>query len=384
MKKLVITKYRDKTVSILFNEKKESRIEVYSLDEEDILDNIYVGRVKDIVNNIGAAFVEIAPDMACYFSLKENKRPIFLNRKNTDKVCQGDLLLVQVKKAAIKTKAAVVSCNINFSGKYAALTREPLVAVSRKITDKDRIEALKNLVTPYVTEDYGFVIRTDAKDITDNLIEEEITALKGQYEKLVETAGTRTAFTLIKAAPPAILQDIASYKLEAEDEILTDIDEVFNLLTANEINVRFYDDSLLPLSKLYSVESKIEAALGRHIWLKSGGYLIIEYTEALTVIDVNTGKYDGKGKVKEDTFLKINLEAANEIARQLILRNISGIIIVDFVSMESYENREILKKHIDELAKQDYITTSFIDFTRLGLAEITRKKVRKPLHEQLK
>ena len=117
------------------------------------------------------------------------------------------------------------------------------------------------------------------------------------------------------------------------------------------------------------------------MWLKSGGYLIIEYTEAMTVIDVNTGKFDGKGKDKEKTFLKINSEAAVEIARQLRLRNLSGIIIVDFINMKFDENRKEIQKLLERELLKDHVHAAFVDYTKLGLCELTRKKVKKPLHE---
>ena len=143
-----------------------------------------------------------------------------------------------------------------------------------------------------------------------------------------------------------------------------------------------YEDENLPLMKLYRLESVLKSATDRRVWLKSGGYLVIEPTEALTVIDVNTGKYTGK-KTPAETILKINLEAACETARQLSLRNLSGIIIVDFIDMESKEDQETLMRVLGEEISQDPVKTVLVDMTRLGLVELTRKKVRRPLHEIL-
>ena len=145
--------------------------------------------------------------------------------------------------------------------------------------------------------------------------------------------------------------------------------------------LKFYDDPLLPLDKLYSLEEAVEKALSPKVWLKSGGYLVIEYTEALTVIDVNTGKYDGK-KTLPETIMKINLEAAEEIGRQLRLRNLSGIIIVDFIDMSLEEDRNKLMKCLNEICARDQVKTTVVDITPLNLVEITRKKIRRPLHEQ--
>ncbi len=385
-RKLVITNYNNKIISMLIENNREQRIEVYDRSEESILDNVYIGRVKDIVANINAAFVEISSGAVCYFSLSENSSPIFLNKKNTDKACQGDLLLVQVKKAAIKTKAPVVSSEINLPGKYCALTREKagIVGISRKIENPDIVTALKTLVKPYVTEDYGYIVRTDASAAAKEAIIEEIECLKAEYERMVETAVHRTAFSLMYKAESPMDRDIESFRLTSEDEIVTDVTEIYeDLKNRSSIPVRLYEDSLLPLNKAYSIESRIEKALDKHVWLKSGGYLIIEPTEALTVIDVNTGKFDGNGKDKDRTFFKTNMEAADEIARQLVIRNITGIIIIDFVNLKSRELRNELEEHLKKLIAKDSVRTAFVDFTKLDLVELTRKKVKKPLHELL-
>ena len=144
----------------------------------------------------------------------------------------------------------------------------------------------------------------------------------------------------------------------------------------------FYQDPLLSLSALYGLDKAVEEALGKRVWLKSGGYLVIEPTEAMVVIDVNTGKYSGK-KTLQETIFKINLEAAQEIARQIRLRNLSGIIIVDFIDMEPGENRELLLKALSEAAAADPVKTTVVGMTKLNLVEMTRKKVRRPLHEQV-
>lgn len=387
-RRLVITGYNNKILSMLFQEQKEIRLELYDTDEEILPGDIYTARVRDLVPNIGAAFVEIAPKTVCYFSLKENPEPIFLNRKNTPKVCQGDLLLVQIKKAASKSKASVVSSKITLNGKYLALTGEQpgFVGVSRKIKNRALCDKLKELILPHVNGDYGFIVRTDAEDASDEEILSELYELKGEYEELLNRAASRPAFTLMKKAESPVLSDIKSYRLTAEDEIVTDLPDIYEDLSGclREVSVRLYEDALLPLIKTYDMEHRLETALKPRVWLKSGGYLIIEPTEALTVIDVNTGKFDGSGKDREKTFLKINLEACGEIARQLILRNISGIVIVDFINMADAADTSLLADRMQELLEADPVKAVFVEFTKLGLMEITRKKIRKPLCEAVK
>jgi ribonuclease G len=169
---------------------------------------------------------------------------------------------------------------------------------------------------------------------------------------------------------------------------MTDDRELYEEITAYLIScqredlgkLRFYENDLLTMVKMYSLEHQLEQALSERIWLNSGGYLVIQPTEALTVIDVNTGKYEG-GKKKEAAFLKINLEAALEAARQIRLRNLSGIIIIDFINMESEESVDLLLSRLREALRTDPIQTTLVDMTRLSLVEITRKKVSKTLAE---
>ena len=383
-RKYIITNCKDNLTGVLMEDNKESRIEIYGASLAYSVDEIYVGRVKDVVPNINAAFVDIKPETTCYMSLEEKCKPIFLNRKNTDKVCQGDLILVQVKKEPVKTKAGVISSAINITGKYVALTRElpGAVGASKKITDNNVITHLKKLASSYVCEEYGFVIRTDAAKATDEEFIAELEKLRTEYAEMVRIAATRKAFSLMRGCETELIRDIISMKLIDGDEIVTDISSVYDELKAFGFdNVRFYEDKLLPLMKLYSIETRLDNALKSHVWLKSGGYLIIEYTEAMTVIDVNTGKFDGAGKDKEKTFLKINTEAAVEIGRQLKLRNLSGIIIVDFINMKSEENRKEIQKILERELSKDHVHAAFVDYTKLGLCELTRKKVKKPLHE---
>lgn len=385
-RKYIITKYKNYTIGMLIENNKETRIEVYQDEQPYYVDEIYVGRVRDVVPNINAAFVEIRPQTVCYMSLNEKFEPIFLNRKNTTKVCQGDLILVQVKKEPVKTKAGVVSCGINLSGRNIVLTREMAgnVGASRKITNQARIKEIKSLVASYVNDDYGYVIRTDAEQASDDEIISELNKLNSEYYELIRIAATRTAHTLMKAARTPVVKDVCELHFDEEDEIVTDLESVYtSLINASAGNVRLYNDDMLSLSKLYSVEHRIENALSKHVWLKTGGYLIIEPTEAMTVIDVNTGKFDGNNKDREKTFYKINSEAVMEIARQLKLRNLSGIIIIDFINMEDENNRRELQKQLEKELAKDSVRTAFVDFTKLGLAEVTRKKIKRPLHEIL-
>jgi len=396
--KLIITKHTDTVVSALFDGMNMVQVSLSPADKEDILGNIYLGKVKNIVNNINAAFVEIADGRMCYYSITENRHPIVANRVNQNEnektkdvqIRVGDELIVQVTKEDVKSKAPVVSSNINLTGKYVALTHgSPAIGISKKIEDADERQRLKDLVKSYVCKDYGFIVRTNSAYVREDLIIKEIKNLIDIYENIRTYGVHKTCFSLLYRTPPNYICDIRDGYSDQVDEFVTDDTELYeNMKEYLEKHqpedlekLRLYQDSTISLSNLYGIKEKLKDAIKPMVWLKSGGTLVIQPTEALTVIDVNTGKAIAGKKQVQETFLKINLEAAREIARQIRLRNLSGIIIVDFIDMELQEHKDLLMKELENYLKRDPIKTTLVDMTTLGLVEITRKKVRKPLHE---
>ena len=321
---------------------------------------------------------------------------------------EGEELVVQVTREALKTKEPAVTTNLNFTGKYAVLTTEnQRIGISAKLSKTDR-ERLKSLAETIEHPDFGLILRTNAKDATDEEILAEIQGLAEEWQNLKETAKHKTCYSCLKKEPPAYLREIVNLPTSSVNELITDDRNVFLKLCSNfgiteddlwtkgsvsvpidEVNVtetltlRYYHDSLLSLSSLYSVKSSVEKAIAEKVWLNSGAYLIIQPTEAMTVIDINTGKNVAKKGVQEN-FLKINKEAAIEIAHQLRLRNLSGIIIVDFMNLASKEAEAELMSTFRAALKNDPVPTQLIDMTKLGLVEVTRKKVRKSLPEVLR
>jgi ribonuclease G len=397
--RLVITKQDNKIISAFFEGKDMVQVSLNASEEASILGNIYLGKVKNIVKNINAAFIEIAEGKMCYYSLEENRYPIMANqtedegeRKLTQvKLKIGDELLVQVTKEDVKTKAPVVSSNLNFTGKYVALTYgKSTVGVSSKITDEKERIRLKSIAKRIDHREYGFIIRTNAAYIPEEKIINEIQSLIEEYDNIRRFGIHKSRFSLIYRTQPGYICDIRDGYTDHVEEIVTDDKELyFSIKEYLEIyqkedlsKLRFYEDSILRLAKLYGIQDKLSDALRQMVWLKSGGSLVIQPTEALTVIDVNTGKaVAGKKKVQE-TFLKVNREAAKEIAKQIRLRNLSGIIIIDFIDMELQKDKDLLMEELAEYLKKDPIKTTLVDMTALGLVEVTRKKVRKPLYEQ--
>lgn len=353
-------------------------------DINSVVGNIYVGVVAEIVKNINAAFINFDNGLKGYYSINDNT-PIFLNRKNTDKLCQGDRVLVQVLSDKVKTKEYTLTSNITFTGRYVVLTvGRTGISISKKIKDNTTRQNLKDSFIELGNEEYGLILRTSCTDVSIQKIKEEALSLVEHWEKIKDKAMHLTACSVVEKSPG----DVTKISLEAcnkgVEEIITDEKEIYTELASNcyikeNGNLRFYDESF-PLTKLYSLEKIINESLSKRVWLKSGAYLVIEHTEALNVIDVNTGKAI-KNNNREDNFFAINMEAAGMIATEIKKRNLSGIIIVDFINMKNEENNKKLIEEMSRLVSLDDITTTVAGLSNLGLMEITRKRVKKPLYE---
>ncbi len=390
--KLITIRQNDRIISAICEGNEMVQVSVDSAEEDSILGNIYLGKVKNIIKNINAAFVEIAEGSMCYLSLDDMVSPIYVKNKKTDRTAAGDELLVQISKEDIKTKAPVATVNLNFTGKYVVLIHgKSMIGVSSKIEDEAERNRLKRMLQNAKGDSYGFLVRTNAMYKPEALIREEMEFLLREYRDILEYGIHKTPFSLLYRTPPGYICNIRDGFADSIDEILTDDAGIYEKIRSYLENcqkedlpkLQLYQDKLIDLDKLYSISHKLQNALREKVWLKSGGTIIIQPTEALTVIDVNTGKaVNGKKKVQE-TFLKVNMEAAVEIAKQLRLRNISGIIIIDFIDMTEESYKELLIKELDRLFRQDPIKTTLIDMTALNLVEVTRKKVRKPLYEQV-
>ncbi len=408
--KLIFTLYHGKKCVLLL---KKDKLTVAAFPEESRVGAIYLAKVLNVVKNIDACFVEIQPGEICFLPLKDAQFPFLLNRVFDGRILEGDELIVQVTRDAQKTKQPSVTSHISLSNDYFALVfGSARVGFSTKLAAEDKKVLEKMLKETGITEggclvrpsdnilsrnltgmpSFGLIVRTKAAELTESGTEqlaEHFRQILDEFLTFFQNAVHRTCFSCLKMTGLidnmiwGILNNLIS--IDEFSELLTDDPVIYSQLeeyrTAHltEKRLRLYEDSLLPLSKLYSLDSRIEEAVGERVWLKSGGYLMIQPTEALTVIDVNSGKYEGRG----DAFLKVNLEAAEEAARQIRLRNLSGIVIVDFINMKEEESRAELMNCLRTHVRQDKVKTTVVDMTPLGLVEITRKKITKPLREAL-
>lgn len=367
-------------------------LSLISKEKESILGNIYIGKVKNIVKNIQAAFVEIEPGLLCYLPLEDVKHPVYLHPKTKQTLVQGDELLVQVSREAVKTKAPSVTTKFSLTGKYLVLTHgNETIGFSGKLDSAEKSRLKIWTAGLKLPDEVGIIVRTNASGVSEEELSREYEHLEEQYAYLRQQAIHRSVYSCVLRNRPAYLSSVLGSRSENLKEILTDDTEIYketgqflrDEMPGDEAKLRLYEDRMLPLKALYRMEKDMAEALAEQVWLKSGGYLVIEATEALTVIDVNTGKCIA-GKEKQATIRKINQEAALEIARQLRLRNLSGIILVDFVDMTEPGADEELLAMMQKLLKRDPLKAAAVDMTALGLMELTRKKQKKTLKEQAK
>ncbi len=374
-------------------------VEVQGIPEHapaQILNNIYVARVSQVVKNIGAAFVEIEKGRKCFLPLSDVQDPVYVKRISQKQILsQGDELLVQIVREAVKTKEPQVSTNLSLPGIYSVVTSgRHRLGVSNKLDHATRTR-LKETVLEVYDSNLGLIIRTNAAQAADSVLLDEVGQLQQQMRDLLTYAPHRSLYSKLYEAEPEYLRLLLNQPLEGDgsiEAVITDDPDVYAVLQAYvnahpqsqqslKQKLQFYDDPQLELQKLYSLQVQLTHALQKKVWLKSGANLVVEPTEALTVIDVNSAKNVKKNQ-PESQHLQVNLEAAREIARQIRLRNLSGIIIIDFIDLAAEEDRQTLLGEMRRLVRTDPVKTEVVDLTKLGLMELTRQKTRRPLKEQ--
>jgi ribonuclease G len=350
--------------------------------------NIYIGKVKKRVDNIGAAFIEIEPGLECYYHLNQADNAMFTTKVGKKSLAVADELVVQLTKEGVKGKVPTVKSDISLTGYYTVLTTgNNKVGVSKKIPKKHRMELL-DILKPYENEEYGIILRTNGMNAPSHLIHDEIKELIKSYEKLKGTSSTRTCFSVLNKVTADYITNIRNVYKEGLSKIYVnnqglydEISDYYKGLKEIEVPIVQLKDSNT-LTAMFNTRKVLENALNQRVWMKNGSYLVIQPTEALTVIDVNSGKYEKKQDDCEAAF-NINLEAAKQVAKQLRLRNISGIIIVDFINMNQKEDIDMLLKELRRYLAKDSVQITLVGVTKLQLVEITRKKIRKSLLETL-
>ncbi|MCM1498644.1 MAG: ribonuclease E/G [Clostridium sp.] len=382
MVRAVITEVNQVRCLFLYENDKLAECHPFTGDAALRIGSIYIGRVEKVVKNIQSAFIRLDKEHVGYLPLND-KPAVILNRqlpKGLKSIAESDYILVQVEQEPQKMKQAKVTGNISLSGDYAAIDlSEGSVGVSKKITDKERSNYLRSLAAD--EQKYGIVFRTASEKAEDTVILAELQDLTRQLDEILKRASYEKKIGMLHEGDNGYLAVLEEYGMTRLDEIKTDLPDVYEEISRRYGTEKavFYEEEY-PLTKLFSLETELSRILNKKVWLKSGGFLVIEPTEAMVVIDVNSGKSIGK-KNKDVHILKLNLEAAQEITRQLRLRNLSGIIMIDFINMQTEEDRQQVVRCLEKELKKDKVPGYFVEITKLGVFELTRKKIRRPLHE---
>ena len=343
MGRCIITRYKGAVVCGLWEDGRARTLDIFPEDvcrgSAAALGDVFIGRVTKILKGTDSCFVDVRPGTSCYLPL-DRGTVLRADGSRTDKVREGDELIVQISREATGHKAPVLTCKLTFPG-------EP-----------------------------------DPQAV---------------FARTADSAATRTCYTRLYTAPSPLARAVTACCLEDPEMIRTDIPEVFSLLNAYfehasegsaggaaaglAEKVSLYTDDY-PLALLYGVSKEMDRALGKRVYLKSGATLVIEHTEALWTVDVNSAKSVRSASDRRENILETNLEAARETASQMVLRNMSGIIVIDFVKMSDASDREAVIRCLKEECAKDPVYVDVAGLTALGLAELTRKRTRPPLYEQ--
>lgn len=359
-------------------------------DTGSVAGNIYLAVARNVLPGMEAAFLDFgaskngvlyASDVAVSGKKKANKRIEQVLK-------EGDEVLVQVTKDAMGAKGARLTGMPSLPGRYLVLVPDSdNVGISRRLPDEDRTR-LREIINKVRPQGYGVIVRTAARHASAEELAADISRLLKDWEKIQSEAEKGGAPRLIHQEPELLIKVIREHFTADFRKLLIDdrssYDKVVNYLqsTAPDLvsKVQHYEDEI-DLFDRYHVDDQLKKALDRKVFLPSGGHLVIDRTEALTVIDVNTGKFVGSNRL-EDTVLQNNLEAAEEIGRQLRLRDIGGIIVIDFIDMETIENQQKVLRRLKETLAKDKTRTQVFEVSHLGLVEMTRKNVSAGLLEQ--
>ena len=396
MKEIVIDVGIENTTVALLEDKELAELYVEKHNNQSIVGNIYKGRVENVLPGMQAAFVNIGIDKNVFLYIKDAIPNTYIGEEEesdyadkyknvniNDFLKVGQEIVVQVVKEPINTKGARVTTHITLPGRFIVLM--PTVeytGISRRIENEQERERLKAIAAQHKPTTMGIIIRTAAEGCSEEEIKEDINFLSKLWENIKSEQQSGPV-------PRIIHKDINIVYRTVRDMFTNDIDkfvmnnkeqyeivvQIVRLLSRDLVKKVEYFDKAYEIFEFYDIKSKISKVLTRKVWLKSGGYLVIDQTEALTVVDVNTGKFVGSTDLK-DTVLKTNAEAAREIAKQLRLRDIGGIIIIDFIDMHEKQHEEVVLEALKNSLKKDRTKSNVLGITQLGLVEMTRKKVR--------
>ena len=421
-KQLVINASEHETRVALLEDGNLAELFIERGDLSDIAGNIYKGRVQRVLPGMQAAFVDVGLNQAAFLYagdvIRENHKDIEMamaaemeesvsdeieiieekteaeNRKVPieDLLKEGQEIMVHVAKSPIGTKGARVTSHVSLPGRFLVLMpNSDHVGISRRIEDEKERQRLKDTVTRLRTGKFGYIVRTAAEGVDEEKLLYEMSFLNNLWTNIQKRFAAASAPALLHQELSVTLRAVRDLLIREADKLIIDSKTGYEailgflegIMPSLKDSVDLFEGTE-PIFDVYNIEVDIARALKRKVWLKSGGYIVIDHTEALVAVDVNTGRYVGKQNHNlEETILKINLEAVKEIAYQIRLRDIGGIIIIDFIDMEKRANQEKVHKALVEALKKDRSKTNVLPMSDMGLIEMTRKRVKKPLSRML-
>ncbi len=383
MKELIVFNSNNKKVIALLEN--EELVEKYEEDEKNksIEGNIYVGKVQNVLTGLQSAFVNIGEKKAAFIHAKDilpkvdiTKEPIQKEKPINELIKPGDPIIVEVKREAIDKKGPRLSTHISLSSRFIVfMPNANFITVSQKIEDEGEKERLKNIAKKYLPEGTGAIIRTVAEKHSEKELKEDILKSIENWKRIKEKNITQIPQKIYdkggiikKTIIDLVDSNLDKIILQSEE----DVKLVKDILSEIGTDIKVEIDS--EILEKYSLEKQLKALKTNKIWLKSGAFITIDKTEALVAIDVNSGKFIGKKNV-EETVTAVNLEAAKEISKQIRLRDISGIIIIDFIDMYEDKNKEAVINEVIKNSKKDRSKVQVEEFTKLNLMELTRKHI---------
>lgn len=387
---IVVNSTPEETRMAIFEDKELIEIFVERTKSGHHVGNIYKGKTKNVLPGMQAAFIDIGKEKNAFLYIGEETVPSDAPKTVNQTLTVGKDIMIQIVKDALGTKGPRATTNLTLPGRYVVfMPTVDYIAISRRISNEEERTRLKELVEKVRPAGMGIIVRTMAEGKSEEALHKDIDYLYNLWNALSARAKRANAPILLYRDVDLVIRIVRDYLSSDIEEFILDNREAYGRVcdllkyTSPELvsKVQLYEGKEDIFSH-YSLGNELERVGQRCVWLKCGGYIIIDKTEALTVIDVNTGKFVGSTKLS-DTVFQTNLEAAREIAKQLRLRDIGGIIVVDFIDMDKEEYKQAIIAALEESFKKDRTKTNVLGFTELGLVEITRKKARQNLESML-
>ena len=391
MKEILINKKEDKKQILLLEDSKLVEKYEENKDIQRIEGNIYIGKVESVLQGMQSAFIDIGQEKNTFIHLKDILPKIDVKDREQDKdkkikdvIKPGDPILVQVKRDFTKSKGAKVSTHISINSRFIVLMpNTTIITISQKITDEQEKTRLTEIVKKYLPENCGVIIRTSAEKQAEEVIKNDIEVAFGKWNninKIYEEGKNNNKFPKIVYKSHNVIKKLLVDLVDKDlERIIANSNEDYEYLSKllkefNVNNIELIKEKVDFIEERPVLKDEIRKTDRRKVWLKCGGFITIDKTEALTAIDVNSGKYTGIDNV-ESTIFKVNKEASIEIAKQLRVRDIGGIVIIDYIDMQLEESKEKIISILTDELKKDRTKTQIIGFSKLNLLELTRKHV---------